>query len=325
MHVDDWKAALRRGRLHRRLLLVHRRMSTAIEGGGHPYLVVRGGWPNRPGLVAGLVRHGSSRLGTTRHRERAGPGRVYLDLEDDLDGWNCPAPIRAARARGRRDQGSTPANATPRRPPASMSGRTWHWRRCWPQGVYVVFLSSNQVFDGTRPHRLGNEPTSPQTAYGRQKAEVERRPARQGRDVRCPAADQGGHARIAASERLGRRTPRRGACPTVPRSVIAPLSVSFVVDVIAEMVKCRPAGVLQASGPMDVTYADVALHIARRRGGRPHAGPAPGLIPKPACPPSSHRGTRRSTPPGCETNWDWSPPTCGQRSTRRLCCNCPPF
>ena len=43
------------------------------------------------------------------------------------------------------------------------------------QGVYVVFLSSNQVFDGTRPHRLGSEPTSPQTVYGRQKAEVESR------------------------------------------------------------------------------------------------------------------------------------------------------
>jgi dTDP-4-dehydrorhamnose reductase len=48
--------------------------------------------------------------------------------------------------------------------------------------------------------------------------------------------------------------------------VMAPLPLSFVVAAIAATVRHQPAGVLQASGPVDITYADVALHIARRVG-----------------------------------------------------------
>ena len=39
--------------------------------------------------------------------------------------------------------------------------------------TFVVFLSTNLVFDGSRPQRRGDEPLSPKMEYGRQKAEVE--------------------------------------------------------------------------------------------------------------------------------------------------------
>ena len=63
----------------------------------------------------------------------------------------------------------------------------------------------------------------------------------------------------------------RGGVPVRPFRdlVIAPLPAGFVVEAVAAMVTCRPAGVLQASGPVDITYADVALHIARRVGADP--------------------------------------------------------
>ena len=41
------------------------------------------------------------------------------------------------------------------------------------QGAYVMFLSSNQVFDGSRPFRKSTDSKNPINEYGKQKSEVE--------------------------------------------------------------------------------------------------------------------------------------------------------
>jgi len=46
------------------------------------------------------------------------------------------------------------------------------------QGAFVVYLSSNQVFDGSVAHTPPDHPYSPTSEYGRQKVEVERRISR---------------------------------------------------------------------------------------------------------------------------------------------------
>ena len=42
------------------------------------------------------------------------------------------------------------------------------------RGIYTLFLSTNQVFSGERPHVPADAPVSPVSEYGRQKAEAER-------------------------------------------------------------------------------------------------------------------------------------------------------
>ena len=39
--------------------------------------------------------------------------------------------------------------------------------------MHIVFLSTTQVFNGSLPHHIESSPTSPPTAYGSQKVEVE--------------------------------------------------------------------------------------------------------------------------------------------------------
>src|SRR4029077_13292605 len=46
-------------------------------------------------------------------------------------------------------------------------------RRLAEQNCFVVFISTNLVFDGAKPFRRQDDPTCPRTEYGRQKAEVE--------------------------------------------------------------------------------------------------------------------------------------------------------
>jgi dTDP-4-dehydrorhamnose reductase len=217
-------------------------------------------------LVAGLAQHGLVALGTTRHREGVGPGRVYLDLEGDLNAWRCPGTIGAAilaAAVTRLDTCERDPEATDR---VNVAANLALADVLAKRGIHVVFLSSNQVFDGSRPHRRAGELTSPRTVYGRQKAEVEGRlHARDGRAsiLRLTKVVTPGLPLLSDwSRALVSGSPIR----PFRDMVIAPLPVSFVVEVVARIVQQRTAGIVQASGPVDVPYADVALHLAQHLG-----------------------------------------------------------
>lgn len=237
-----------------------------MGGGADPVLVIGGDGQVGRAIVAGLEARGLTAIGTTRHRERAGPGRPYLDLTQDLDSWRPPGPVGAAVLAA----AITKLDACEREPEATarvnVGANLTLADRLAGVGTYVIFLSSNQVFDGARPHRLASEPASPRTQYGQQKAEVERRLLR-------------GHSNAAVLRLTKVVTPGlalltgwaealRSKAPIRPfRDVVmAPIPVSLVVEAVARMLEQRPAGVMQVSGPRDVAYQDVALHIARRVG-----------------------------------------------------------
>jgi dTDP-4-dehydrorhamnose reductase len=220
-------------------------------------------------LAAGLPRHGLLALGTTRHRDRIGPGRVFLDLESDVGTWPCPdniaAAVLAAAVTGL-DACERDPEATARVNVAANLALAEHLSG---RGIHVIFLSSNQVFDGTRPHRKAGEATSPRTVYGRQKAEVEGHLlARDGRAsvLRLTKVVTPGLPLLNGWTRA-----LRSGSPIRPFRdvVIAPLPVGFVVEAVARIVWQRVSGIVQASGPVDVPYTEVASHIARRLGADP--------------------------------------------------------
>jgi len=134
------------------------------------------------------------------------------------------------------------------------------------RGVYVLFLSSNQVFDGTKPNRSADDPRCPIIEYGRQKAAAEMHLLALGPGV--------GVLRL--TKVLGPRPSRfvhwqRALAKKLPVTAfhdmgIAPLSLDFVVGLIARILATRVDGVLQASGDQDIPYSTVAEALADRIG-----------------------------------------------------------
>jgi dTDP-4-dehydrorhamnose reductase len=246
---------------------------SSLEPGGDPnapaVLVIGADGQIGGALAAGLADHGLPALGTTRHPARVGAGRVYLDLEGDPGAWPRPDNIAAAilaAAVTRLDACERDPVATAR---INVQANLALADHLGARGIPIIFLSSNQVFDGTRPHQKASEPTSPRTVYGRQKAEVEE-----------GLLARGGRASILRLSKVV--TPElplfREWCEALASGspirpfrdmVIAPLPVAFVVAVVARMIQQRTAGIVQASGPEDVSYADVALLIARHLGADP--------------------------------------------------------
>lgn len=132
------------------------------------------------------------------------------------------------------------------------------------RGVFIVYVSTSQVFDGTRPRLGAQERRRPVTEYGRQLARVEKELSAWGSKT----------AVVRIAKVLGRRIPLfgtwlaelRAGRPVRPFSdmVMAPVPLRFAAQVLGSVASRRLPGIFQISGDRDVSYAQIALWLAGR-------------------------------------------------------------
>ena len=146
------------------------------------------------------------------------------------------------------------------------------------KGTYVLFVSSNQVFDGSVPQIDRESPYCPVSAYGRQKAAAE-----------AAILALGSNAAIVRVSKV--------LAPTQPMLLdwlanllagatirpyfdftLAPISVGYVTSLIQALAEHKQPGIFQISGAHDVSYVELATIIAERAGvGRNLVRPRPAV------------------------------------------------
>jgi dTDP-4-dehydrorhamnose reductase len=204
---------------------------------------------------------------TTRRRERAGVERPFLDLAAPPDDWQPPPSTRAAcifaaiarlAACEADPAGSAHVNVT------QTLGLI---DRLLARGIYVLFLSTNQVFDGDAPNILADATLSPVSEYGRQKARTE---------VALRQRLENGAAvailRLAKVVSPDTMLIRNWICALKQGQRIrafhdmrmAPTPIGLVCDAIVALLKSEARGIFQFTGPRDVTYADAGRYLAGR-------------------------------------------------------------
>ncbi len=209
-----------------------------------------------PGLAGGKA------IGTTRRREGLTESRLFLDLDGDVRAWRCEAPLQAAVLCA----GVTSIDAC-RLDPATTSKINVDAvctvaEKLLARGVFLVYLSSQFVFDGTVPYAPTDLPPSPQSAYGRQKAEVEARLLSFGNAVSVVRLSKvfgpGSSLLMTWTRSLVE------GIPIQPFSdyVIAPVGVGFVRKVIERIIVNRVPGIIHVSASSEITYAEAARHLA---------------------------------------------------------------
>ena len=236
------------------------------------WLVAGGDSEIGAGLYRRLVETGTPARATTRRRGLAGPQRPFLDLAAPLGDWEPPegtnaACITAAVAR-LGDCAADPAGSAA----VNITGTLALVERLIARRVHVLFLSSNQVFDGTKPHVPADAPTCPISEYGRQKAQTER-------VLKMHLGRGAASVILRLAKVLSPESPlltRWAEALAAGRSVrafddmrLAPVPLHIAVDAIAALMRDRARGIFQLSGPTDVTYADVARRLAARVGADP--------------------------------------------------------
>lgn len=256
------------------------------------FLIVGGDSEIAAATLLRLRGDGRQAVATTRRGDRLGPDRRFLDLAAPLAGWQPPpgiaaACICAAVARladcDRDPAGSAVINAVRAVELAEL---------LVARGVYVLFLSTNQVFDGSRPQVPADAPPCPVSEYGRQKARAET-----GLQALIAAGEPVGILRLAKVAPPGMALLRqwqaalRAGEPVraFDDMMMAPVPLDDAAAAITALLDARAAGIWQLTGSDDVSYAETALHIARAVGADPSlvqqvpaasAGMPPGATPR---------------------------------------------
>lgn len=220
-------------------------------------------------LMTYLQQMGEHVIGTTRQRESIGEFHIYLDLRENMDKWQCPWPINVAIICA----GVTKLKACKQDPIGSalvnVEGISILIKNLVARNSFVIYLSTNQVFDGSVPLRLPSDSVCPVTEYGRQKAETEKRISECGNNISIVR-----FARILQpnfplfSSWVESLKNNKSIHPFLDMT-LAPVSLHFSIQVLYKISKIRLPGIVQVSANKDITYAEAARYIANIIGANP--------------------------------------------------------
>jgi dTDP-4-dehydrorhamnose reductase len=214
-------------------------------------------------LVAAFRRDRVNVWGSTRREATVGSRRVYLDLANDVGQFSLPfsgggtAILSAAHTSI--DQCQRDPKATRR---INVENTLALARKLSDAGMFVVFLSSNTVFDGLTAYTRAHATPNPQNEYGRQKADVEAQLLSMG-----DTASVIRFSKIIAPDMpvlsSWIRDLRSGVVVhPFSDAVMAPLSAAFATEVVVRAAIRKHSGLIQASASDDISYADAAKYLA---------------------------------------------------------------
>jgi dTDP-4-dehydrorhamnose reductase len=233
------------------------------------WLVVGGDGLIGRALVRRLEGEGRAVLATTRRRGCAGPLRPHLELAQDPSAWAPPSPVSVAfLLAAAANQLSCCADPVAARR-INVDSTVALARRLVSLGAFVVFTSTNLVFDGEQARYPTCAAPHPTSEYGRQKAEAERALRALGprvavvRLTKVLAADQPLIGGWVEALRAGRPV------EAFSDLICAPMPVDFVAPALARIGAHRKGGLFHLSGADEVSYADLARSLATRLGADP--------------------------------------------------------
>jgi dTDP-4-dehydrorhamnose reductase len=237
-------------------------------------LIVGGDSEIATATAAQLRAAGYGVAATTRRRDRVAPDRPFLDLAEAAD-WAVPEGIGAAcccAAIARLNDCERDPEGSAR---VNVGGTIAVADKLLARGIPVLFLSTDKVFDGTRPLVPADTPACPGSEYGRQKAAAE---AALGERMRAGAPVA--ILRLAKVVSPGMPLLRQWVVDLSAGKpvnafhdmMMAPVPVALVAGAIERLLAEPARGIFQLTGPRDIAYSDLALRLAH------HIGTDPALI-----------------------------------------------
>jgi dTDP-4-dehydrorhamnose reductase len=231
-----------------------------------PVLICGGDSMIGSALGARLKSAGQRVLLSTRRPERAGPEAPLLNLAELPQSPPVPPGVRAVvlcAAMTRIDAcKADPAAARTINVEATLAVA----RAAAAHGAHVVFLSTNQVFDGEQPCRSEDDATCPVTEYGRTKADAERLLRQHVETLTIVRLTKIFGSAIPLFQAWRQALERGAAIQPFTDMPLAPAPLASVLSVLEWVLAQRATGVYQVSGERDYSYAEAAALLAQRLG-----------------------------------------------------------
>jgi len=200
---------------------------------------------------------------TTRHRNKVNKRCLFLDLFDDLNSWHLPhelirTAIFCAAVTSHEECRLNPELSWRVNVRSTVALAT----RMVEAGVFVVFLSSNAVFNGDSAHACSTDQPTAITEYGRQKAEAERQLIKLGDRVAIVRFSKVITPKMPLIKDWIRNLKTGNVIHPFLDMMISPVPVTFATSVLSEIALKQIPGIFQVSAKQDITYANLAGYIA---------------------------------------------------------------
>lgn len=219
------------------------------------------------GLLDALSLAGNTIWSTTRRRDAVGSRRLFVDLSESPHQWSLPpGPVDVAflcAGVGSQERCGIEPEATRQ---INVLQTFELARTLAAQGAFVIFISTNLVLDGQTPFAAKDQPYNPQTAYGVQKAEAEQQLLKLGKQIAIVRLGKVIVPGMALFDRWADDLSEGKTIHPFQDMVMAPIPLSFALDVLCRVAFQRRSGITQATAMRDISYAQAAQSIARNLG-----------------------------------------------------------
>ncbi len=221
------------------------------------------------GLIGGaLMRRLSSNhyevLGTTRRSHMAVPNLILLDLRADVASWHPPencSTVFLCAAITSQEACLLDTKATSQ---INVESTFAVAAKMVKAGAFVVFLSTNLVFDGSIAHTKPDHSTKPCSEYGRQKKLAEELLLGLGENVAVLRLSKVVHSGMPLLKKWTDALQKSQQINPLADLRCAPIPLNFVVEAMEQLGKTRLSGIFQISGERDISYAEIAMVLARK-------------------------------------------------------------
>lgn len=220
-------------------------------------------------LADHLVLAGRQVVETTRRVDIIGERRTFLDLSEDISNWTPPCRISIAYICAGVSSIEHCQKYASQSENVNVHNTFELAKVLVKSGSFVVFPSTNLVYDGSVPFRKANDPVCPLTEYGRQKAEAEGRLLALGNLISIVRFTKILTPETQLFKGWLKSLRNNEAIHPFSDMVMAPVPLFFAVDVLRCVADMRLSGIVQVSGERDVTYEEFSRCIARCIGASP--------------------------------------------------------
>jgi len=199
-----------------------------------------------------LISKSSSVIIAHKNALQNAPNEVYLDLED-LSSFNCPKDIKVAYICASKTNKNYCENNPSEAHTINVINSLTLIKKLRNKNIFVVFLSSVEVFPGNKSKYEVKDKTNPTSSYGRFKEEVEKN-----------LANDQGCSIIRMTKVLDKSTPiimswsdklfNGKTIAAFDNVLISPISARYASEKIYSIGTKQVPGIFHISGSQDISY-----------------------------------------------------------------------
>jgi dTDP-4-dehydrorhamnose reductase len=202
-------------------------------------------------------------IGTVLNSEPPFPF-LHLDLSRNVESWEAPEGTSYALVCA-----ANTSFENCRKNPAesrlvNVTNTVALIKKLVQRDVFVGFLSSNVVFDGSTPWRKVDDPVSPQSEYGRQKAEAENELLKLKNNVAIIRMTKVISNKIELFNRWIDNLKKHESISPFKDMYMAPIDLDYAVENILKIILNRSGGIFHLSGNKDISYEEAASFIIKK-------------------------------------------------------------